>query len=443
MPNKVKFKGGPNFQWYLLTGLLFAWDIYYGIAWLASNLATVAAVYLYFRYRREPIIKSLLDTDWYKLTMGQLVFHKFPNATAKYHFINRGKTQFPENFDKELRKEIKALGKLRLSLKEAEWLDKFVSMKLDYVLFLESFRFKPKQVTVVQTGGDLNIDIEGPWKEAILWEVPLMAIVSELYFRMTGKTYDNDAFILKTNEKAVRMHKAGIAWSDFGTRRRFSHKTQDALNKVMSTFGNKGFIGTSNPYFAMKYDVNPIGTYAHEAVMAMQALHGAKWSNRRWMEYWLDEYFYHMRIALTDTLTTDVFLRDFDEGMGDKFAGVRQDSGDPFEFAEKLIAHYKKLGINPNAKKIVFSDSLDTDKAIALHEKFGREIQCVMGIGTHLSNDCGHKPLNMVIKLTDIDFGDGMVPVVKLSDDAGKHTGLPEKIASIKTELGLLHSCVS
>jgi nicotinate phosphoribosyltransferase len=212
---------------------------------------------------------------------------------------------------------------------------------------------------------------------------------------------------------------------------------QDKLNSVMQHF-HSGFKGTSNPYFAMKYKLNPIGTYAHEAVMAMQVMYGAKDSNLAWMEYWCKEYDGYMRIALTDTLTTDIFLRDFDYKTANEFAGVRQDSGDPFEFGEKLIQHYEKLGIDPKTKKIVFSDSLDADKAVALHERFSDRIQCVMGIGTHLTNDCGHKPLNMVIKLTAF----GGKPVVKLSDDKGKHTGNPETIEKIKNELGINMHCI-
>jgi nicotinate phosphoribosyltransferase len=437
MPNKVKIRGGPSFSWYVVTAALFIWDFYYGLAWLITNLVTVVSIYTYLRYRHVPIIKSLLDTDWYKFTMGQVVFHNFPYTNVEYTFINRGKTQFPGGFADALHKELKALSKVKLSYKEIQWLSENWCISGDYVEFLTDFRFKPEQVSIVQSDGDLDIKIRGLWKETILWEVPLMAIISELYFKMTDKVYDEAAFVRKTENKSNKMQNAGVAWSDFGTRRRFSFAVQNKLNSVMQHY-QLGFKGTSNPYFAMKYKLTPIGTYAHEAVMAMQVLHNVKDSNRKWMGYWCNEYDGYMRIALTDTLTTDVFLRDFDKEMADKFAGVRQDSGDPFEFGEKLIQHYEKLGIDPLSKKIVFSDSLDADKAVALHERFSERIQCVMGIGTHLTNDCGHKPLNMVIKLTAVE---GM-PVVKLSDDKGKHTGVPEVIEKIKDELGINNKLV-
>jgi nicotinate phosphoribosyltransferase len=422
---------GPSFSWYVVTFALFVWNFYYGLAWVISNALIAVCIYAYLCYRPRPVIKSILDTDWYKFMMGQVVFHNFPYTNVEYTFINRGKTEFPKGFDKALRKEIKCLSKVKLKYSEIQWLSDDWRMHEDYVEFLINFRFDPNQVHILQVDGNLDIKINGLWKEAILWEVPLMAIISELYFKMTGKTYDNLEFMKKAKIKAVKMFNAGVKWSDFGTRRRFSFDTQNLLNFIMKDYA-PNFIGTSNPYFAMKYSLSPIGTYAHEAVMAMQVLYNVKDSNRKWMEYWCKEYD-DMRIALTDTLTTDVFLRDFDKEKANTFAGVRQDSGDPFEFGEKLIQHYEKLGIDPKTKKIVFSDSLDVNKAIVLHKRFSDRIQCVMGIGTYLSNDCGHKPLNMVIKLTAVN---GM-PVVKLSDDKGKHTGDPIVIQKIKNELGI------
>jgi nicotinate phosphoribosyltransferase len=265
-----------------------------------------------------------------------------------------------------------------------------------------------------------------------------MAIISELYFKLTGKTYDETEFIHKTDLKAQKMVNAGVKWSDFGTRRRFSKAAQEAVNATMLDYA-PNFLGTSNPYFAMKYGLTPIGTYAHEAVMAMQAKYSATESNQKWMEHWWEEYkdYPHLLTALTDTLTTDVFFRSFKGDLANKFTAVRQDSGPPILFGLKMLEHYNSIGINPKEKKIVFSDSLDADKACCLQLRFGQEIPCVMGIGTHLTNDCGHKPLNMVIKLIAINFGDGLKTVVKLSDDEGKHTGDNEKIEAIKKELGI------
>ena len=440
MPNEVRISSGPGLQWYLVTIFLFVFfGIYASIIWIVVTLMLALITFLYLRYRHIPIITSLLDTDWYKLTMGQVVFHRFPAANAVYRFYNRGKTEFPVGFAEALHTELEHLSKVSLSHEEIMWLDHQDVLCDDYILFLKDYRFNPDQVKIEQKDGQLEIIVEGSWAETILWEVPLMAIISELYFRMTGKTYYETPFYMVTDVKATKMSQAGVKWSDFGTRRRFSKATQDIVNEVMSHYTNNGFIGTSNPYFAMKYGIKPIGTYAHEAVMAMQALHGAADSNAKWMEYWWMEYglYPHLLTALPDTLTSDVFLRTFKGDLLNKYMAVRQDSGDPSEFADKFIQHYKNHGINPKEKKIVFSDSLDADKAVALQAKYGDSVQCVMGIGTNLTNDCGHKPLNMVIKLVAIDFGSGLKTVVKLSDDKGKHTGDCEKIEEIKKELGL------
>lgn len=439
MPNQVKISSGPNFAWYYVSFivlLLLGFKAF--IIWVAANVAAAVSIYLYLRYRQIPIITSLLDTDWYKFSMGQVVFHQFPLADAVYRFYNRGKTEFPPGFADALRKELKHLSKIRLNNYELIWLEDQGVLKPDYINWLENYRFKPEQVTIEQTGGDLTILVEGRWCSTILWEVPLMAIISELYFRMTGKTWDETDFYNKTVAKADKMRDANVKWSDFGTRRRFSYATQDLLNRTMGPY-EPNFLGTSNPHFAMKYGLKPIGTYAHEAVMAMQAKYSATESNVKWMEHWWEEYKDHpyLLTALTDTLTTEVFLRTYTGDMLNKYTAVRQDSGSPIIFGMQLLEYYKKHNVNPKEKKIVFSDSLDTDKACALQARFGNEIPCVMGIGTHLTADCGHKPLNIVIKLVAIDFGDGLKAVVKLSDDVGKNTGDPEAIEKVKNELGI------
>jgi nicotinate phosphoribosyltransferase len=439
MSNQVKISSGPNFLWYYVTFIVF---LLLGLKalfiWVGANIAMAGGVYLYLRFRHTPIITSLLDSDWYKFSMGQVVFHQFPHADAVYRFYNRGKTQFPPGFADALKKELKYLSKVRLSNEELMWLDEQGVLKHDYITWLENYRFKPEQVVIEQTGGDLVIIVEGPWVETILWEVPLMAIISELYFKMTGKTWNEVDFYNNTVAKADKMCEANVKWSDFGTRRRFSYATQDLLNRIMGPY-EPNFLGTSNPHFAMKYGLKPIGTYAHEAVMAMQAKYSATESNVKWMEHWWEEYKEHPHLltALTDTLTTEVFLRTYNGDLMNKYTAVRQDSGSPIIFGMQLLEHYRKHNINPKEKKIVFSDSLDTDKACALQARFGNEIPCFMGIGTHLTNDCGHKPLNMVIKLIAINFGDGLKTVVKLSDDEGKHTGDNEKLEAVKKELGL------
>jgi nicotinate phosphoribosyltransferase len=221
-----------------------------------------------------------------------------------------------------------------------------------------SYRFDPGEVVVQQDGGNLTVFIKGRWFRTIFWEVRLMAIISELYFRMTGKTPD-----VETNNriitKAKKMSEAGCLWADFGTRRRFDFKVQDAVCHLMK--GTKGFLGTSNVYLAMKHDIKPIGTSAHEMVMGLSAKYGVTMANKMWLVHWAN-YFQGLNgIALTDTFTTDVFLRDFDSLYARLFDGVRQDSGDPSEWGRKMLDHYKKLGIDTHTKKFVFSDGLDPD----------------------------------------------------------------------------------
>jgi len=391
--------------------------------------------------QQQPIIKSLLDTDWYKLTMGQVVFHNYPHAHVVYKFINRGKTVFPPDFDVELREQIQHLSGLKLKPKEINFLKRYPYIQKDYLDFLESYRYDPKQVSIFQSpDGQLDVTVNGPWAETIFWEIPLMALISELYYKMMGKNADNSCEELM-RMKAERLSTSGVKWIDFGTRRRFGYNTQNAVNRVMSQY--PGYGGTSNPHMAMQHGIEPVGTYAHESIMGMQGKHGFQNANKAWMHHWLDEYGGQLGVALTDTLTTPAFLKDFDYDLASRFMGVRHDSGDPYKFGEMMIQHYKKLGIDPRKKTIVFSDKLDTDSAIELHRHFEGRINTVFGIGTHLTNDCGHKALNIVVKIISIDFGEGARDVVKLSDESGKHTGHPDAIALAKKTLGSVDNTVT
>jgi nicotinate phosphoribosyltransferase len=381
------------------------------------------------------IIQSLLDTDHYKITMGQVIFHRFPRAQARYEFINRGKTPFPEGFGAQVARHVQELADLRLTPTEADWLRKRVDyFKPTYLEWLANYRFDPREVSVGQVDGVLSMDVAGPWYRTVFWEVPLLALVSELYFGGTAPASD---WRDRIHQKAERLSAAGVQWVDFGTRRRFSYEVQRAVNDVMRDC-RPLYLGTSNPYLAMMYDLPPVGTYAHEAPMAMQALVGFSSADRVWMEAWQEEYQGELGIALTDTLTTRRFLSDVFEGrMARLFDGVRQDSGDPAAVAEMVIAHYEKLGIDPRSRRIMFSDSLTDQKLIALHERFRDRIEVAGGIGTFLTNDMGARPLNIVIKMTAADFGHGWVPVIKLSDDPGKQSGDAARVALARQELGV------
>ncbi len=384
----------------------------------------------------EPIIKSMLDDDLYKCNMASVVFHLFPKAVVEYEFINRGKTPFPKGFANALQYQIEAMAKLALTENEADWLQTIPYMRPTYVEWLSGYRMDPGEVDISQdAGGYLNIKIYGPWYRTIYWEVKLLATISELYFRMMGQMPDGE-WIKRIGTKAEQLNSAGCHWIDFGSRRRYSSVVQDHVVMIMKHY--TGFLGTSNPYYAFKYRVTPQGTYAHECIMAMSALYGVRMADIMWRKHWSDHYEGNVGVALTDTLTTDVFLRNFGTYDARLFDGCRQDSGNPMEWGVKMLDHYKKLGIVPLNKRFVFSDSLNVDKAIYLNIRFQNVAQPVFGIGTNFTNDVGVKPLNMVIKMTAANFGHGEVNVVKLSDDKGKYTGNSEAIDMAKRELGIV-----
>jgi nicotinate phosphoribosyltransferase len=252
---------------------------------------------------------------------------------------------------------------------------------------------------------------------------------------MTGQSADFE-FCARLEKKTNKLVDAGCQWMDFGTRRRFSYQTQSSVVDRMK--GATGFLGTSNVHLALKHGVPAKGTSAHEMVMGLSALYGPRGANLAWLKIWSEHFQGLNGIALTDTFTTDVFLRDFGTYYARLFDGVRQDSGCPFEWGNKMITHYQLLGINSKSKTAVFSDGLDTDLFIRLTETFRNYFNVIGGIGTHLSNDVGVKPLNIVIKLIEADLGRGMKNVVKLSDNAGKHTGDVQEIALVKQELGIV-----
>jgi nicotinate phosphoribosyltransferase len=380
------------------------------------------------------IIASLLDTDFYKITMGQVIFDQFPRAVVQYQFINRGRTPFPPGFAASLQRHIAELADLRFQAAEIAWLKQTAAyFKPTYLEWLANYRFNPDEVTVRQQGAVLEIEVLGPWYRTVYWEVPVLALVSELFFagRQPSANWQDRIQI-----KSEKMTAAGVRWVDFGSRRRFSLAVQDKLNEVMKRYRPQ-YLGTSNPYLARKHDLPAVGTFAHEGPMAMQARVGLLTCNQAWLEAWVKEYQGELGIALTDTLTSAYFFRHFGPRETQLFDGIRQDSGDPALIADMAIRHYRVMNVDPSTKRIVFSDNLTDDKLIALHRQFGSQTMVVGGIGTFLTNDVGQTPLNIVMKLTGADFGQGLVPVIKLSDEPGKYTGDQARIAAAKSELGI------
>lgn len=389
------------------------------------------------------IIRSILDTDTYKLTMQQAVCKLFPRVKVRYKFINRGKTKFPDGFASELRKEIAKMENLRLTKEEKTFLTAKCGRFLDevYIDFLAGYQFDASEVGVIQNGGDLDIDFEGFWYRAILWEVPIMALVSELYFKMTGQPYNDRVTRQKNNvRKGQVFYGHNMKLADFGTRRRFSYDNQfEVCSDMKNLFGSeKFFVGTSNVHIAMKLGVTPIGTHAHEFFMFMAAKYGFKMANEKALEHWVEVYQGDLGIALSDTLTTEIFFKSFGKKYAKLFDGVRHDSGDPYAFTDKTVAHYNSLGINPADKTIVFSNALNSELALEIADYCHKKgIKCSFGIGTDLTNDVGLKALNIVLKMTQAFINGEWIDCIKLSDDEGKHTGNHEMVELAQRLLGI------
>jgi nicotinate phosphoribosyltransferase len=375
------------------------------------------------------IIRDFTDNDLYKFTTMNAIQKKFPKAEVVYKFINRGKTSFPPGFANALRKEVDAMQHLQLS-REAE---EFIRRKCYYfdpvyIDLIKGFRFNPAEVHISQTGEVLEIDIKGLWYRTVLWEVPLMALISELFFQFMGRLADD--FETRAIAKAKEFLAMKAALSEFGTRRRFSFDVQNRVLEILKEQACAVLNGTSNVYLAMKHDLTPIGTHPHEWFMYHGAHFGYRMANDIALANWVDVYQGNLGIALTDTYTSDNFLHSFNSKYTKLFDGVRWDSGDPFIFTDKVLKHYAENRIDPKNKTIVYSDALDTEKVQAIKNYVNGRIHDVYGIGTYLSNDVGVKPLNMVIKLFSVKPGgyQNYIPAIKLSDVEGKHTGEPEEV---------------
>ncbi|EPL3463407.1 nicotinate phosphoribosyltransferase [Enterobacter ludwigii] len=370
----------------------------------------------------SPVLHTLLDTDAYKLHMQQAVFHHYYDVHVAAEFRCRGDDLLGIYAD-SIREQVDAMQHLTLQDDEYQWLSGLPFFKADYLNWLRDFRYKPEQVTVVNDNGKLDIRLEGPWREVIMWEVPLLAVISELAHRYrspeTGveqavASLENKLAAFSTLTEGLDMSRFRLM--DFGTRRRFSHEVQQAIVKRLQQ--EPWFVGTSNYDLARRLDLTPMGTQAHEWFQAHQQISpDLANSQRAALAAWLEEYPNQLGIALTDCITMDAFLRDFGPEFAERYQGLRHDSGDPVEWGEKAIAHYEKLGIDPMTKVLVFSDNLDLAKAVDLYRHFTSRINLSFGIGTRLTCDIPQvKPLNIVIKLVECNGK----PVAKLSDSPGK-----------------------
>lgn len=379
----------------------------------------------------DPIILSLLDTDLYKFTMLQVVLHQFPQAYGEYAFRcrNNEEAAFPlGELKQELDEQLDLLCGLKFKPDELNYLRGFRFIKSDFVDYLELFQFKR---SVVQTEVDeqnwLNIIVKGSLVQALFFEIFVLAIVNELYFRRLEtcsvieegekRLQEKVKLLQKIDQEERGLGQAQLLISDFGTRRRFSRSWHKHVVEVFAKSAPSVFKGTSNVDLARQLDIIPIGTMGHEFLQAFQAL-DVRLRNfqKAALESWVQEYRGDLGIALTDVVGMDAFLRDFDLYFAKLFDGLRHDSGDPYEWGEKAIAHYQKLRINPKEKMLTFSDGLSIPKAFKLYEHFKGRIRTSFGIGTNLTNDMGLTTLNIVLKLVSCNGQS----VAKISDSPGK-----------------------
>ena len=375
----------------------------------------------------KQIITSLLETDMYKFSMGQAIYHQFSDYKTTWTFKCRNTgVQFTPAMVDEIKNQINAYCNLRFTEAELEYLNGIRWIKGSYVDFLRLWQPRYADFTITNDGDcGLSIETRGTWLNTSMYEIPVLAIVNEVYFRMR---FDYEQLIDSFKERltakieAISTGRYSIgAFSEFGLRRRLSAEAQDLAVKMLAktTYPSSTFLGTSNVYLAKKYNLTPIGTMAHEWVMCVgqgNHKHNPAYSNWYALDAWVTEYGVLNGTALSDTITTDCFLRDFQLTYATLFSGVRHDSGDPYVWGEKMIAHYKSLGIDPKTKTLFFSDSLNFERADKLYNYFKDKIRVGFGIGTYLSNDTKETALNIVMKTTICNGMD----VAKISDTPGK-----------------------
>jgi nicotinate phosphoribosyltransferase len=373
-----------------------------------------------------PIVRSLLESDLYKFTMWQALLHSHPGAQAEYEFVCRNKPAYPlSELADEVNHALDHLCTMSFTGEELDYLRSLRFIKEDFVDFLTVFRFQRKFITVSADGDALSIKARGPQVHVMGFEIYVLYIVNELYCRRLASAEAMAEARRRLSDKVARLQGFGgeaprhhpFEFFDFGTRRRFSGSWHEEVVSTLAREVPQFFKGTSNVYLAMHYKLVPIGTMAHEYLQAYQAF-GVRLRDfqKAALEGWVQEYRGDLGTALTDVVGMDAFLADFDLYFAKLFDGLRHDSGDPVIWGEKAIAHYSRLRLDPHTKRLVFSDGLDIDKAFSLYRHFADRIMTGFGIGTHLTNDTGIKPLNIVMKLMACNGQ----PVAKLSDEPGK-----------------------
>lgn len=378
------------------------------------------------------IINSLLDTDLYKFTMQQCAIRQFPNVWVRYVFKSRSILNWTSEMHREFLEQIDNFCTLTFSKEELEYLANLRFMKKDYIDFLKLYRPLKEHFYSEFNNDELTVTIEGPWYQTILWEIPTLSMINEIYYKHVIENSNNSDSIFKQgrdnlenkiNNKILNITKEyeSFKFSDFGTRRRLSFKWhEEVISTLKNKLSSKNFVGTSNVYLAKKYSLIAVGTNAHEFYQVGQGLSDVRLSESQkyMLQSWINEYRGDLGMALSDTLGTKKFLKDFDLYFAKLYDGLRHDSGDPIEWGKTILAHYEKLRIDPKTKTLLFSDSLDFDIALKIYKEFSSKTNVVFGIGTHITNDFKPllAPLNIVMKLQNVNGK----PVAKLSDDDGK-----------------------
>lgn len=386
------------------------------------------------------VINSILDTDLYKFTTSYAYIKLFPYAFGTFSFKDRDETVYSEEFLAALKDEIKNLAVVALKPDELEYMFthcRFIPRV--YWEWLASFRFDPEKIEVyLDENRHLHMEVTDYLYKVTLYEVPLLAVISEIKNRFLNRVPDRDVILDRLVGKVHLSNVHGMPFSEFGTRRRFSFEVHDIVVSYLKHYA-KFCTGTSNCYLAMKYDMRPMGTHPHEWFMFHGAQFGYKHANYMALENWVNVYDGDLGTALSDTYTSDSFLSNFSRKQAKLFDGVRCDSGNEFEFIDRLVERYKELGIDPTTKTIIFSNALDFGKALQLFDYCKGKIRCSFGIGTNLTNDTGFPSCNIVMKLSRCKMNQNQEwrECVKLSDDLGKHMGSSAEVEACLYELRL------
>jgi nicotinate phosphoribosyltransferase len=384
------------------------------------------------------IIQNILDTDLYKFTTSYAYIKLFPYAEGTFTFQDRDQTVYSEDFLKAVKKEIEKLREVKLTSEEQEFMTHHCRfLPPVYWEWLASFRFNPEKICMeLDTEGHLHLEVTDLLYKVTLYEVPLLAIISEVKNKFEHKSVDLEVVKEKLAPKITLSNDNALPFSEFGTRRRFSKEVHETVIKELKKQA-RYCTGTSNCYLAMKYNMRPMGTHPHEWFMFHGAQFGYKHANYMALENWVNVYDGDLGTALSDTYTSESFLSNFSRKQAKLFDGVRCDSGDEFQFVDQLIKRYQELGIDPTTKTIIFSNALDFPKALELFRYCKGRIRCSFGIGTNLTNDTGYAPANIVMKLSRcrMNANQQWRECIKLSDDLGKHMGSITEVEACMHEL--------